>query len=330
MTFGTEWGWGTERDISKRIFTRYLEAGGNFIDTADMYTAGRSEEWLGEFIREAGARDQVVLATKFTFNAQPGNPNAGGNGRKNIYRALEGSLRRLKTDYVDLYWMHAWDTVTPVEEVVGTLTDLVKAGKIRAIGLSDVPAWYAARAYTLAELRGWEKVAALQFEYSLIARNIEREHVFLAQELDLGICPWSPLAGGFLSGRYKKTAQGFEGAGRVQTIKSMGHPVMERVTALEKNWKILEVLHSVAKELGRSPAEVALNWIAHRPGVASTIVGATKPEQLEANIKVLEFQIPESQSRRLEEVSRPEPTELDHFFQPFVQGMIHGGLPVSR
>src|SRR6202163_1042185 len=159
MTFGTEWGWGSEEDTARAVFNRYLERGGNFVDTADMYTNGKSEELAGKFIKDAKVRDHVVLATKFTFNAQPGNPNAGGNGRKNIYRALEGSLRRLKMDYVDLYYLHAWDIVTPAEEVVSTLTDLVKEGKIRYYGLSDTPAWYVARVQTIAEKEGKERVA---------------------------------------------------------------------------------------------------------------------------------------------------------------------------
>jgi aryl-alcohol dehydrogenase-like predicted oxidoreductase len=183
MTFGTEWGWGTEENISRDVFNRYIDAGGNFIDTADLYTAGTSEKMVGKFISERGLRDRVVLATKFTFNSEPGNPNAGGNGRKNIYRALEGSLNRLQTDYIDLYWLHAWDTLTPVEEVISTLNDLVRQGKIRHYGFSDTPAWYVARAQTLAELQGKERLIALQLEYSLVERNIEREHIPVAQEL---------------------------------------------------------------------------------------------------------------------------------------------------
>src|SRR5215471_20353183 len=177
MTFGTEWGWGSEEKVAREVFDRYVDAGGNLIDTADGYTAGHSEEMLGKFISDRGIRDRIVLATKFTFNAEAGNPNAGGNGRKNVYRAIEGSLRRLKTDYIDLYWLHAWDTITPVEEVVATLNDLVRAGKIRHYGFSDTPAWYLARARTLAEKEGKESLVALQLEYSLVERNIEREHV---------------------------------------------------------------------------------------------------------------------------------------------------------
>jgi aryl-alcohol dehydrogenase-like predicted oxidoreductase len=215
MTFGTEWGWGSEDDVARTIFDRYVEGGGNFVDTADGYTDGHSEELLGKFISERHLRDRVVLATKFSFNREPGNPNAGGNERKNIYRALEASLRRLQTDYIDLYWLHAWDTVTPVEEVVSTLNDLVRAGKIRHYGFSDTPAWYVARAKTIAEKEGKDGLVALQLEYSLVERNIEREHVPVAQELGLGICPWSPIAGGFLSGKYRRQGNSGQGEGRL-------------------------------------------------------------------------------------------------------------------
>src|SRR4051812_41552034 len=210
MTFGN-YRWGSQDEEAREIFGTYIEAGGNFIDTADGYAIGKSEELTGSYIREMNLRNRVVLATKFTFNTSEGNPNAGGNGRKNVYRALEGSLRRLGTDYVDLYWLHAWDTVTPVEEVVATLTDLVRAGKIRHYGFSDVPAWYAARAQTLAAHLGKEPAIALQLEYSLVERTIEREHVDAARELGMGICPWSPLAGGFLGGRYRRTDDGAAG-----------------------------------------------------------------------------------------------------------------------
>src|SRR6476660_8952914 len=189
MTFGTEWGWGSEETVSRSVFDRYVDAGGNFVDTADAYTGGKSEELVGKFIAERKLRDRIVLATKFTFNAQPGNPNAGGNGRKNIYRALEGSLRRLGTDYIDLYWLHAWDMMTPFDEVVNTLSDLVREGKIRYYGLSDVPAWYTARAATFAEYNSRERPIALQLEYSLVERTIKREHVPAARELGFAVCP---------------------------------------------------------------------------------------------------------------------------------------------
>jgi aryl-alcohol dehydrogenase-like predicted oxidoreductase len=324
MTFGTEWGWGAEAETSLQLFRRYIEAGGNFIDTADGYTNGRSEELLGQFMKDANNRDHLVLATKFTFNARPGDPNAGGNHRKNIYRALEGSLRRLQTDYVDLYWLHAWDMLTPVEEVMSTLNDLVQAGKIRYIGFSDTPAWYLARAQTLAELRGWEKVCALQLEYSLAERNIEREHVPAALELGMGICPWSPLAGGLLSGKYKREGGG---EGRLEATKDSPNPAFRKFN--ERNWKIVDELVAVARELGKPPAQVALNWVTRRPGVTSTIIGATKVHQLEDNLAALEFDIPPELVERLEAAGRPEAVFPYIFFDDALQGMMRGGTTVA-
>ncbi len=267
MTFGTEWGWGAPKDTAFALLDRYLEAGGNFVDTADAYTGGTSETFIGEYLSARGLRDRVVLATKFTFNSAPGDPNAGGNGRKNIYRALEASLRRLKTDYVDLYWLHAWDGLTPVEEVMQTLADLVRAGKIRYIGLSDTPAWYLARAQTLAELRGLPMIVALQLEYSLVERNIEREHIPAALELGMGVCPWSPLASGMLSGKYARNGTAATGAGRLESVQKSGNPAILKILT-EKNWRIVDALVAGAKEVGKTPAEVALNWVTKRPGVS--------------------------------------------------------------
>jgi aryl-alcohol dehydrogenase-like predicted oxidoreductase len=322
MTFGTEWGWGVEQDLARSLFDRYTEAGGNFIDTADGYTAGKSEEMVGKFIAERNLRDRIVLATKFTFNAEQGNPNAGGNGRKNIYRALEGSLRRLQTDYIDLYWLHAWDTVTPVEEVISTLNDLVRAGKIRHYGFSDTPAWCVARAQTLAEKEGKERLIALQLEYSLVERNTEREHIPAALELGIGICPWSPLASGFLSGKYKRAGNDGHGDGRLEKLKDSGNPGFAKFT--EQNWKILDVLLQVAKQINRPPAQVALNWVASRPGITSTILGASKVKQLEDNLGAIEFSIPAELRKRLDEVSAPASIHPYVFFEPFLQKMIHG------
>ena len=322
MTFGTEWGWGAEESVSRGLFDRYIEQGGNFIDTADGYTGGKSEEMVGKFIADRALRDRVVLATKFTFNAEPGNPNAGGNGRKNIYRALHGSLRRLKTDYIDLYWLHAWDTITPVEEVVSTLNDLVREGKIRHYGFSDTPAWYVARAYTLAEKEGKDRLIALQLEYSLVERNIEREHIPAAQELGLGICPWSPLASGFLTGKYKRQGNDGKGDGRLEKTRESQNPTLLRFN--QKNWEILDVLLQISSQIGRPAAQVALNWVATQPGVTSTILGASKLNQLEDNLRSIEFSIPAELRRRLEQASAPESTHPYVFFESFIQGMIHG------
>lgn len=326
MSFGTEWGWGTEEEASAAILDRYLESGGNFLDTADMYTQGHSEEILGKLVAERKNRDHVVIATKFNFNADPANPNAGGNGRKNVYRALEGSLRRLRMDYVDLYWLHAWDTLTPVEEVLNTFNDLVRAGKVRYIGLSDVPAWYLARMQTLAEKEGKERIAALQLEYSLVERQIEREHIPAAQQLGIAVCPWSPLAGGLLTGRYRRAEHGFEGQGRYQTVKDSGNPVWQKFT--DRNWRILATLVEVAKALGRPPAQVALNWAATQPGVTSTLIGATKVEQLEQNLAALDFVLPEELRARLDEASCLPRAHPYMFFEPPIVGMNFGRVPV--
>jgi aryl-alcohol dehydrogenase-like predicted oxidoreductase len=322
MTFGTEWGWGSEEDVARAVFNTYIDAGGNFVDTANIYTEGRSEELVGKFIAERDLREQVVLATKFTFNPQPGNPNAGGNGRKNIYRSVDDSLRRLQTDYIDLYWLHAWDTVTPVEEVVSALSDLIRAGKIRYYGFSDTPAWYVARAKTISERSSNDGLIALQLEYSLVERNIEREHVPAAQELGLGITPWSPLAGGFLTGKYQQTGDTGKGEGRLETTKDSGNPIFQRFT--ERNWQILKVLVDVAKQLGRPASQVALNWVATQPGVTSTIIGASKLSQLEDNLRYAEFEIPAEARKRLDEVSAIELVHPYGFFRPDFQGWISG------
>jgi aryl-alcohol dehydrogenase-like predicted oxidoreductase len=322
MTFGTEWGWGAPIETARAIFDRYLEAGGNFVDTADLYTAGKSEEFLGEFLK--ARRDRVVLATKYTFNAQPGDPNAGGNQRKNFRRAVEGSLQRLRTDYIDLYWLHCWDGLTPVDEVMATVDALVREGKILHFALSDTPAWYAARAWTLAEMRGWERPCAMQLEYSLVERNIEREHIPLALESRMAVLPWSPLASGFLTGKYKRTASDIEGQGRLQQMKN--NPIFDKFAP--ENWRVLDELLLVAKELGRSPAQVALNWVTKRPGVASTIIGATSLAQLDDNLKALEFDIPKELAKRLEAAGRPKTVFPYTFFEPARRGGVSGGTTV--
>lgn len=327
MTFGTDWGWGADERACRELFGRFVDAGGNFVDTADAYTGGKSEELLGKLIAERGLRDRVVLATKFTFNTDPGNPNAGGNGRKNIYRAVEGSLRRLGTDYIDVYYLHAWDQLTPVEEVLTTLDDLTRQGKIRHVGLSDVPAWYAARYQTLAEQHMKEKLIALQLEYSLVERNLEREHAPLAHELGMAIVPWSPLASGFLSGKYQRSGDSGSGDGRLQTLKDSGNPGFAKFKP--KNWDVLAALQGVAQELGKSPAEVALNWVATQPGVGSTIIGATKLSQLDHNLAALDFEIPAPLRARLDDASKLDVIHPYMFFgEPFT-GMISGGTRVS-
>lgn len=329
MTFGTEWGWGSAEETARQIYNHFLDSGGNFVDTADGYTNGSSERLIGKFMKERGDRERTVLATKFTFSRQAGDPNAGGNGRKNILSAIDASLQRLQTDYVDLYWLHNWDRVTPAEEVVATLNDLVQQGKIRYFGFSNVPGWYLGRAYTLAEARGIEKPCALQLEYSLVERNIEHEFVPAALELGLGICPWSPLASGLLTGKYRRGQAAVQGEGRLQAVQEMENPAFRKMLD-EKNWKIVDQLIAVAEKIGKPPAQVALNWVTNRPGVASTIIGATKLKQLDDNLASPDFTIPQDLLQRLDEVSRPASEYPYIFFQSFLQNMVSGGTSIVR
>lgn len=327
MTFGNEWGWGAEQPVARQLFDQYRAAGGNFIDTADMYTNGTSESWLGQFVQESGGRDQLVIATKYSYNAQPGNPNAGGNQRKNFQRALEGSLKRLRTDYIDLYYLHTWDRLTPADEVMRAMDDAVRAGKIRYVGLSDVPAWYASRAQTLAQWRGFEPVAALQLEYSLVERNAEREFADLAVEQGMGIVPWSPLAMGLLSGKYRPSGDGRFGEGRLQTVAADPAPGFDRFT--ERNFAIVAELERVADELGKPMAQIALNWLAGRKGVSSIILGATKPVQLQESLASLEFALPDDAVRRLDAASAPAAPFPYYMFADVQQRRIHGGVQVA-
>ena len=326
MTFGTEWGWGADKEAARAIFNAYVDAGGNFFDTADAYTGGTSETWLGEFIAERGLRDDAVIATKFTMNLAAQTPNAAGNGRKNILRAVEGSLKRLNTDYIDLYLMHCWDRLTPPEEAMRTFDDLVRSGKVRHIGLSDVPAWYASRAQAIAEYRGYEPISALQLEYSLAERNIENEFVPFGTRYGAGIMAWSPLASGLLSGKYRPSSQG-ETAGRLETVRGTTNPGFQKFN--ERNWAIVAELEKVAGELGRSMAQVAVNWAMTQPGIASIIVGATKLEQLKDNLGALEFTIPHELRRRLDDVSALPSTFPYSFFGPEIQGSLTGGQTVG-
>lgn len=323
MTFGTQ-RWGSSDETSEAIFNAYVEAGGNFIDTADTYAKGRSEELVGRFFAERGLRDQMVLATKFTWNAVPGVPVTSGNGRKNIYRALYGSLERLQTDYLDLYWLHHWDLVTPVEEVLQTLGDLVRAGHIRYFGFSNVPAWYVAEAATLARVHGVPGPIALQLEYSLVERGVEREHVGAARQYGLGVTPWSPLAAGFLAGKYQRQANTVSGEGRLSGANPFGNTKFT-----DRNWNVLDVLKAVAAQLGRPVAQVALAWTSAQAGVTAPILGASRATQLQDNLDSLDIKFTTEQLHILDEASALTPSTPSSILAPNVKQMIFGGANVQ-
>ena len=330
MTFGSG-EWGADEETSRAIFAAYREAGGNFIDTADIYSGGESERMVGKFIADTGSRDEIVLATKFGFNASASplsktrgggsNPNAGGAGAKNIRRALEGSLQRLGTDYVDLYWMHIWDGVTPVAEIVRTLGDLVRSGRIRYYGFSDMPAWVGAKAAAIAAERGVPGPIAMQLEYSLVARDVEAEHFPAAKDGGMGIMPWSPLAGGFLTGKY--TQDDTSNSGRLSGANPFGDSKFTN-----RNWNILDTAQQVARDLDRPVAQVALAWTLAQPGVASTLVGASKVSQLEDNLAATDFVLSDAQMRLLDEASAPTPGFSAMLTSRDTRKMVHGGHSV--
>ncbi len=289
MTFGTEWGWGADKSTSKDIFDTYAEAGGNFIDTANRYTEGTSERFVGDFIHSD--RDHFVVASKYTLFDRMGDPNFSGNHRKNLMRSVEGSLKRLGTDHIDLLWVHAWDFLTPIDEVMRGLDDLVRMGKVLYLGVSDTPAWVVSRANTLAELKDWTAFSALQVEYSLIQRTPERDLLPMAEALDLAVTPWAPLAGGALSGKYlNETAEG--------RIK----PESERRN--DRSLRIAAEVVDIAKELGVTPSQVAINWTRQRHHPYIPIVGARTVEQIKDNLACLDFLLEEEHLNRLHEVSK--------------------------
>ncbi|GAA0349232.1 aldo/keto reductase [Actinoallomurus spadix] len=301
-TFGTEWGWGAEQDEARKLFDLYLERGGNFIDTADTYTNGSSERLLGEFTRDN--RESLVLATKYSTLRRPGDPNSGGGHRKNLFASVEGSLRRLNTDYLDLLYLHVWDFTTPVEEVLRGLDDLVRQGKVLYVAISNAPAWQVSRMQAIADLRGWAPLVALQIEYNLINRAGERDLIPMAREMGLGVIPYSPLAGGVLTGKYTRDdLAGANGASDESNRKDLNH-ALGMVT--ERTLAIADVVKDVAAETGRTPAQVGLAWVLRKPGVTAPIIGARTPAQLEDNLGALEVDLTDSQLARLDEASAIE------------------------
>jgi aryl-alcohol dehydrogenase-like predicted oxidoreductase len=320
MTFGEDWGWGSPVAESEAIIAAFFDRGGNFVDTANAYTRGHSETIIGDFLaRTPGRRDRVVIATKFLSNLYPGDPNGGGAGRKSIHAACEQSLRRLKTDYIDLYWMHCWDQHTPIEETMRALDDLVRAGKVRYVGFSDTPAWKVAQAQTRALCEGWSPLIAIQIEYSLIERTVEGELIPMALELGLGLTPWSPLRGGALSGKYTR-----ENAGNLKADRG------DRVTSFltDRTYTIVDELIRIAGELGASPASVALAWVQSRPGVASTIIGARRMDQLEQNLAGVDVLLTPAHIASLDAVSEPT-LNFPAGMLKAVPMFAHGGMTVN-
>ena len=343
MTFGVS-RWGSDEAQSRAIFDTYVNAGGNFIDTADVYSSGLGEEMLGQFIADRKLRDTVVLATKSGFSNGQG-PHAGGNGAKHLHASVEGSLRRLRTDHIDLYWAHVWDTVTPAEELLETMAALVRSGKIRYWGISNAPAWFVAKVATLAAAHAMPGPIALQYFYSLANRDIEDEHVPLAAEFGLGLLPWSPLAFGLLTGKYDRavvdaaapragglpTGVAQDGALRPADDKRLdGANPFGDTLFTDKNWQILDVLKSVAQQTGESPARVALAWVVGRPGVTSTLMGVSKTAQIHENVAALDLMLSTTHRAALDAVSAPSPRMLYSLFSPAVrQHAVFGGSSVA-
>ncbi len=313
MTFGEDWGFGAGKDECRRQVELFTARGGNFIDTANKYTNGSSETILGEII--APQRDRYVIATKYTLTTQADDPNASGNHRKNMVQALEKSLKRLGTDYVDLLWVHAWDEITPVEEMMRGLDDLVRAGKVLYVGVSDAPAWVVSQANTLADLRGWSRFVGLQIEYSLIERTPERELLPMARALDIAVTPWAPLGGGVLTGKYTKKGDDLD-TRRAQANQG-------RLS--EKNLAIATEVDAIAKELDRSASQVALNWVRQQPGTVIPIVGARTAAQVEENLRFLDFELSPEHLARLDAVSRVQ-LGFPHDFlaQDYIRKAVHG------
>lgn len=315
MTFGEEWGYGANKEESQKMFNTFLEAGGNFMDTANRYTEGTSEEWLGDFMKASGRRDEIVMATKYSLHTKSSRINDSGNHRKNLVQSLEGSLKRLKTDYVDLLYIHAWDFTTPEQEVMRALDDLVRSGKVLHVGISDTPAWVVAKSNTIAELRGWSSFTALQIEFSLITRDGERDLLPMANAFDMGVTAWAPLAGGALTGKYLNNNDS------PKRLKEGSKRLNERSQA------IAQMVVDIAKEIGCEPAHVAVNWVKQQGKVLIPIVGARNTRQLEQNIESLKYPLSSEQMSRLNEVSKIELGFPHDFLKgEGVENVLFGGL----
>jgi aryl-alcohol dehydrogenase-like predicted oxidoreductase len=326
MTFGTDWGWGADRDETRRIVDAYVDRGGNFIDTADVYTNGTSEQLVGEMA--AGRRDRLVIATKYTSSTDPDNPNAGGNHRRNLVRSVEDSLRRLGTDYIDLLYLHAWDSTTPVEEVLRGMDDLVRSGKVVYVGISDTPAWQVSRMQAIADLRGWSPLVALQIEYSLVERTVERDLIPMAAELGLGVVPWSPLASGVLTGKYDRSDLATDSTGSPNGTRrdiAAGNGALT-----ERALDIADTVTKVAAELDTTPSRVAIAWDLQNPAVTAPILGVRTLAQLEDNLGALDVEFTADQLAALDAASAV-PLGFPHEFlqRPMTRTVMGGNTVVE-
>ena len=327
MTFGTDWGWGADAQEARRIFDTYVDRGGNFIDTANQYTNGTSETFLGEFAAEK--RDQLVIATKYTLPLRPTDPNSGGNHRKSMVRSVEASLKRLQTDYIDLLYLHAWDFLTPVEEIMRAMDDLVRAGKLLYVGISDAPAWQVARMQTIADLRGWAPLIALQIEYNLIERTVERDLIPMAKEMGLGVIAWSPLASGVLTGKYSRKDLD-AGSGNASAEGTRKDIAAAQGALNARGLDIADAVKSVAAELGKSPAQVALAWTLLDKTVTAPIIGARTTKQLEDNLGALSVTFTDAQKQRLDQASAIE-LGFPHAMltRPLTRAVMFGDLKIE-
>jgi aryl-alcohol dehydrogenase-like predicted oxidoreductase len=320
MTFGEDWGWGSAKDEARKIYDAFRDAGGNFIDTANFYTQGSSETFLGEFMK--GHRQSVVLATNYT-NAAPGtDANAAGNHRKSMFQSVEASLKRLQTDYIDLYWLHIWDQITPVEEVMRAFDDLVRQGKVLYVGVSDAAAWWIAQANTLAQLRGWSPFVGLQIEYSLIERTVERELIPMAKALNIGVTAWSPLSGGVLTGKYHGHGSSEKGRMHSEMMKNANFmPEQQRAA------RVVAAVKTVSDATGRSMAQVALAWLRYRSVPVIPILGARKLAQLQDNLASFDLSLTPEQVKILDDASSIDlgfPYSM--YEKDFVRAIIYGGM----
>ena len=329
MTFGAA-RWGSGEDASREVFNAYVDLGGNLVDTADVYSGGRSEEMVGTFIKDRRLRNDVAISTKAGFSTGKG-LLTGGNGARHIHASIEASLRRLQTDYVDMYWIHVWDSVTPAEELLETITTLVRSGKIRYWGMSNTPAWYVASISALARARGQPAPIGMQYFYSLANRDIEDEHVPVAKEYGIGMVPWSPLAYGLLAGKYDRAAveasapragglprnAAADGDTRPEGDKRLdgSNPFGDRLFT-ERNWAIVDVLRKLAVETGQTPAKIALAWVVGRPAISTTLLGVSNVKQLTDNVSALDVALSSEHLATLEKVSQGDQRMLYSLFTP--------------